>query len=249
MRRVFYKYAIGCAVILLPGVKSFGQSADADTTARQAKIDNIVAGYYSSIGEQSRLYSGTEYNFYNKLIKGSAYYTESSEFTTGTVEYDGFEYKNLQLMFDLVKGSVVMQLPSKIVSIELVTNRVQSFDIFGHHFVMIDALTQPNGVKLASGFYDLLYKGKTEFIAHREKTIQASSSVTLDSFFTDEDTTMYLKINGSYSSFSSKNSLLNLLKNKKPELKKFIKDNQIDFHDAKEQSMVKVIAYYDQINN
>jgi hypothetical protein len=83
-----------------------------------------------------------------------------------------------------------------------------------------------------------------------KKTIQANTSATLDNYFTDEDRKMYLKMSdGSYKIFSSQKSLLEVLKDKKPELKKFIKDNHVSFRDEKEQAMVKVIAYYDQITN
>jgi hypothetical protein len=231
------------------GTNSFGQSADSDITARQVQIDNIVANYYSAIGDQSRLYNGPEYNFYPKSISGSAYFTDSPEFATGVVEYDGFTYKNLQMMYDLYKGSIVMQLPSKMASIELITERVQSFDIFGHHFVKRDALTQANGQNLVAGFYDMMYTGKTEFIVHREKVMQNKTSAALDRFFTDESRKMYLKIGGVYKTFGSQSSLLDLLADKKAELKKFIKENNISFYDEKEQAMVKVVAYYDQLTN
>jgi hypothetical protein len=250
MTRTLYKNALGCFAFIAISINSFGQNADSDTSARQTQIDNVVAGYYKNIGEQSRLFNGPEYNFYSKIIKGSAYFTESPEFTTGTVEYDGFVYKNLQVMYDLYKGLIVMQLPSKIASIELLSDRVQSFDVFGHHFFRMDAVTQVNGPNLIAGFYDLMYDGKTQFIVHREKAIQANTSATLDSYFTDEDRKMYLKMSdGSYKIFSSQKSLLEVLKDKKPELKKFIKDNHVSFRDEKEQAMVKVIAYYDQITN
>ncbi|MBD1362356.1 hypothetical protein IDJ77_00920 [Mucilaginibacter sp. ZT4R22] len=250
MTRTLYKNALGCFALLVVNINSFGQNANSDTSTRQTQIDNVVAGYYQNIGEQSRLFNGPEHNFYYKTIAGSAYFTEPLDFTIGTVEYDGFVYKNLQMMYDLYKGVVVMQLPSKIAAIELLSDRVQRFDIFGHHFFRMDAVNQVNGPNLIAGFYDQLYDGKTKFIVHREKNIQTNTSAALDNYFTDEARKMYLKMSdGSYKIFSSQKSLLEVLKDKKPELKKFIKDNNVSFRDEKEQAMVKVIAYYDQITN
>jgi hypothetical protein len=247
MTRTLYKSAMGCLAVLMGGLNSFGQNAITDTSARQAKIDNIVANYYNTIGEQSRLFNGPEYNFYSKIIKNSAYFAESSDFVTGTVEYDGFTYKNLQLMYDLYKDAVVMQLPSKVASIQLISERVQSFDVLGHHFVRVEPALLVNAQNLTPGFYDEMYTGKTGFIIKREKVIQNNTSAALDTYFTDEQRKMYVHINGAYKLFTNKNSLLNVLGDKKDELKKYIKDNHINFREEKEEAFVKVITHYDQI--
>ncbi|OOQ59073.1 hypothetical protein BC343_29600 [Mucilaginibacter pedocola] len=229
--------------------RSFAQNADSESSARQSQVDNIVANYYTSIGDQSRLYNGPEYSFYPKMIKGIPYFTDTPGFTNGDVEYDGFKYSNLQMMYDLYKGSVVMQLPSKAASIELISDRVQAFDIYGHHFFRMDELNQTNGQNLAAGFYDRMYAGKTEFIISRRKTLETSNTASLEKYFADESDKMYLKVNGLYKGFGSKNALIDILADKKAELKKFIKDNRLNFSEEKEQSVVKVIAYYDQITN
>jgi len=249
MRSTFYKYAIGCCTGLLVGISSYGQGSYPDTAARQAQLDNIVANYYGTIGDQSRLYNGPEYNFYPKSIKGSAYFADALDFNTGGVQYDGFEYKNLQVMYDLNKDAIVMQMPNKEASIELISERLQGFDLLGHHFIRIEPAVLANAQNLTAGFYDQMYKGKTEFIIRREKAIQNNTSGVLDRFFTDESRKMYLFINGAYKSFNNQNSLYDVLGDKKEELKKYVKDNHISFRDEKEQAMVKVIAYYDQITN
>ncbi|OOQ59072.1 hypothetical protein BC343_29595 [Mucilaginibacter pedocola] len=229
---------MGCVAVLLINTNSFAQNIEAALTSKESAIDNMVMGYNSN-GDQSRLFNSPKYDAYDKTIKGNAYFADAAEFSTGNVEYDGFSYKNMQLMYDMNRGSVVMQLPNKASMVELVSDRVQSFDIAGHHFVRVEAFSQEAGSAIPAGFYDVMYSGKTEFIVHREKAMQAGT-------FSAEAASMYVKIDGAYKSFDSQKSLLSLLSNRKQELSTYIKDNAINFDADKEQAVVKIVAFYDQ---
>ncbi|TFF39139.1 hypothetical protein [Mucilaginibacter psychrotolerans] len=239
MRRVA-NYAMGCVAVLLIHTNSFGQNTESSLTLKESVIDNMLADYNSG-GDQSRLFNSPKYDAYDKTIKGSAYFAEPAEFTNGNVEYDGFSYKNMQLMYDLNRGSVIMQLPNRSSMVELVSDRVQSFDIAGHHFVRLDAFSTQGSSSVPDGFYDVMYSGKTEFIVHRQKAMQAGS-------FSAEATSMYVKVDGTYKNFDSKKSLLSFFKDRKQELSAYIKDNAIEFDADKEQAVIKMVTFYDQVS-
>ena len=249
MKRTLLKLAIVCFYTLLFGTSSYAQAGYADTSARQATIDNMIANYNVAIGDQARLYNGPEYNFYSRIISGSAYFSDAPDFVPGTVTYDGFTFKNVAMLYDLYKDVVVMQLPGKVASVQLLSERVESFDLLGHHFIRIDPALTPGGSNLAVGFYDQLYNSKSELLVRREKVIQNSNSAVLDTYFTPSSAKMYLKINGVYKSFDNEKSMLTILEGKKKELKQYIKDKKISFKENKEQAMVSVITYYDLITN
>ena len=59
----------------------------------------------------------------------------------------------------------------------------------------------------------------------------------------------YIKMGEKYIEVNSKGKLLDVLKDKKKELKKYISSANLDFGDAKEQAILKTVAYYDQISN
>ena len=235
-----------CAAFLCTAVTGFSQSLREDTTLKQAVVENTVTGFYNAIGEQSRLYNGPEYNFYDPIIKGNAYFIDANNFANGTVEYDGFVYKNVPMMYDIYKDYVVVLLPNKSAKFRLINDRVQQFDLLDHHFVYLEA--SKDGKDINSGFYDQLYKGKTEILAKRTKSIQGTSGVSgsIDTYFTAKRE-MYVKNNGKYFSANSQGQLLSAFKDKKRELNQYIRTNKIKFGEDQEQAAVKVAAYYDQL--
>jgi hypothetical protein len=244
MKPSYYKYVLTCCISAI-SASCFAQGGKADSTSAPV-VAYTTTAFYSAIGDQSRLYNGPEYTFYDPLIKGSPYLNDVDTFETGSVSYDGFDYNGVSILYDLNKGCVVILLSNKVTMIKLLSEKVASFDITGHHFIR---LKTENAKGLASGFYDQLYKGGIELLVKSSKPIlktSANLSGTIETYFSlSKDT--YLKKNGVYKSISGKSAMLGVLKDKKKELKQYIGNNNINFDDNKEEAMVKVAAYYDQL--
>ncbi|TSD64915.1 hypothetical protein FFF34_013535 [Inquilinus sp. KBS0705] len=233
-----------CCAFLFTAITCFAQGPDADTLSRQAMIDDIVDSFNKNIGDQSHLYNGPEYTFYDPAIKGNAYYKDDANFLTGRVEYDGFVYKDVSLLYDLNKDVLVLQLPSKVIKLALIKDRVQNFDMDNHHFVNINADTISKPGSIPSGFYDRLYNGKIDMLVRREKNIQSTSNA--ENYF-NASTNIYIKKGGIYTKVSGKGDVLDVLKDKKDALKKYIRSNNIKFGDDEELATVRVVSYYDQL--
>ncbi|WP_374950749.1 hypothetical protein [Mucilaginibacter sp.] len=248
MNRTFFKMLPACVLVVCGALSASSQNLQSDTDLRQSVFDNTVANYLTAIGDQSRLYNGPEYNFYDAVIKGNAYFGDVNNFTPGAVEYDGFPYKNVPMLYDINKDLVAILLPNKSAKISLLSERVQSFDWLGHHFVYINTDTLKNDKGVTAGFYDQLYQGKTSILVKRSKSIQNASNSTgsIETYF-NATKNIYVKKSGNYTSVSSEGDLLSVFKDKKKELKQYIGTNQIKFKDDQEQAMMKVAAYYDQI--
>jgi hypothetical protein len=248
MIRLNIKSTGACCAFLFLAIPCLAQFANNDTISREALIDNVVTNFYKSISDQSRLYNGPEYNFYDPIIKGSPYFNDINNFVPGGVEYDGFAYKDVSMLYDLYKDVVAILLPNKVAKLILISERVQSFDISGHHFIHIDAnmLSKPGSV--STGFYDQLYSGRTEILVKRRKTIQNTSGISgsIETYFSPA-TDIYVQKDGIYTSVGSQGSLLNVFKDKKKELKQYIKSNKINFRENQEQAMAMVASYYDQL--
>lgn len=235
------------AFTLFLALNCFSQTLKPDSNARQNIIDKAIAGFYANAGDQSRLYNGPEYTSYERIIKGNAYFTEATGFSAGTVEYDGFVYKDVPMMYDLYKDCVVVLLPNKSARISLLSNRVQSFDLLGHHFVYIDADTL-NSKVIKSGFYDQLYKGRSEVLVKRSKSIQNSSVLVtvIETFFVAKKE-IFLEKNGIYTGVGSQGSVLDVFKDKKKEIKQYVRSSQVKFSDDQERAIVNAASYYDQL--
>lgn len=237
------------ALVITWGTISAGRLS-AQTATDSTGYNRVVAGYYTAIGKQSHLYNGTEYEFYPPHIKGNAYVFDVNAFKAGSVNYDGVDYYNVPMLYDLNKDAVIILLYNNFTKVSLISERVSDFSLLGHSFVRINADSLTGVKKVATGFYDQLFKGRhVQLFAKRAKTIQTTTgTTTLETFFS-ESKDYYLKIGNDYFSFGGKGALLSLLKNRKKELNQFIKANNIDYRNDPEPSMTAIVKYYDQINN
>jgi len=252
MRKYIQHLSIIGLLVATAAGKTLGQSAQNDTATSQRAFNNITANYYIAMGQQSRLYSGREYSFYDRSIKGTALYPLNAQtWAVGEVTYDGLVYKNVPLMYDIYKDALISLLYNHFSMYTLLSERVSDFTFSGHHFVRVNAnglVDDKSGI--VTGFYDQLYGGKTEVLARRTKTIQNSTnqSLILETYFIEHND-YYVKKGNVYYKVGGQGSFLNVFKDKKQALQKYMKDNDFKFKTDPEAAMARLAAYYDQVSN
>lgn len=221
----------------------FSQSNNPDPLKQVT--ENTIKAYQKAIGEQSRLYRGLGFEFYDVLSPSNPYFKDSLAFTNGTVNYDGAVYKNVPLLYDLHKQLLVTYLYNGVSKISLFNDHVTEFDVRGHHFINY----KPDSVnrKMDAGFYDEIYSGKHRLLVRRIKSRQ-EESLTLKIIFIPK-TEYYIKMGDKYIAVNSKGKLLDVFKEKKKELKKYISNANLDFSENKERAILNTVTYYDQISN
>jgi hypothetical protein len=234
---------------LVSSINSFAQTNATDSSSQQIALNNSLSYFYSSIGKQSPLYNGTEYYFYDPIIKGNAYFSDVNSFTPGSVTYSGVLFSGVPMLYDIYGDQVVTLLYNHFTMFCLIKDKVLSFDYLGHHFVNIDTLTAINNPTVKPGFYDELYNGKLEVLVKRSKNIQSTSSGQTNESYFNPTKDYFLRKNGSYYSFSGQGSLLDILKDKKKALQQYIRSSQIKFRKDPEEAMVKIASYYDHLTN
>ncbi|HZX57476.1 MAG TPA: hypothetical protein VFE54_02080 [Mucilaginibacter sp.] len=251
MKKYLLKLCVLCFLSVITAGKLFGQAAPADSSVVQNATAQTIANFYISIGQQSRLYSGHEYLPYERTIKGNALYPLDAEtWASGEVNYDGVLYKGVPMMYDIYKDVLVVLLYNHFSMYTLLNERVHDFTFSGHHFVRVVADSLVNDKSgISTGFYNQLYGGKVEVLAKRIKTIQNSTNIaiSLETYFIAK-TVYYVRKGNTYYEVSGQSSFLNVLKDKKPLLQKYIKDNNIKFRQDPESAMASLAAYYDQNN-
>jgi hypothetical protein len=250
MRKYLYLSLGICSACLFICKNSLAQNALTDTSSQQNALNNTLSLFYSSLSNQSPLYNGPEYSFYDPIIKGNAYYADVNAFTPGTVFYDRLLFRGVPMLYDLFSDKVVVLLFNHFSKFSLINERVQSFDYLNHHFININADTLSNNTVLKSGFYDELYKGKLQVLVKRSKNIQTSTGGQLgpESYF-NPAIDYYLRKNNTYYKISGKGSMLDVLKDKKKEIQQYIRTNKINFRKEPEDAMVKIASYYDHLIN
>jgi len=249
MRKCTYLSTVVIILCLVVSKNSFAQVVNRDSSSQQNALNNTLTLFYASIGRQAPLYNGTEYYFYDPSIKGSAYFLDVKAFTPGSVYYDGLAYTGVPMLYDLYSDKLVVLLYNHFSKYALIKQKVQNFDFLDHHFININADTLSANSVISSGFYDELYNGKSQILAKRSKNIQTSTGGQTSESYFDSKTEYFIRKKNIYYSFSGKGSLLDVLKDKKKELKQYIRANQLNFSREPEEAMVKIASYYDHLIN
>ena len=221
--------------------------SEADSASNGHKLyAHIEDNFYNVIGPQSRLYNGEKYEFYDPAIKGNPYFMLATDWNQGTIVYDGFTYKNVSIRYDLYKDMLVIPLYKSFLKMSLISEKVASFDVLGHHFIYIKT-----GASVNAGFYDELYGGKIQLLCKRDESIQNEHMFngSIDAYFLPA-VGYYIYKDGVYIAVNSKSAFLNALKDKKKSVQQYIRANKLKLNkNDKELAMVAVAAYYDHLTN
>ena len=223
---------------------SFGQT-QTEKDSHQLTIKNTVSRYYKSLGEQSGIYHGPAYIGYPYQLSNGHQFFESPNLTQGTIFYNGMLYQDIPMWYDLVKDEVVVQNIDSLSMISLHNERIDYFSLLGHYFLKI---SQDSSSSLSTGFYDQIYKGKTEVLVRRYKgTLEDVSTEGIFTKILKQKNEIYLKKEGKYFSVLSSGSVLKALGNKQKEILSHLKKNAIKFKKDPEKAIVMMVSYYDQL--
>lgn len=209
-------------------------------------FSNANQFFASAIKDQARLYNGREYNFYFGF-EGLAYFQARAFDEKGSIVFDGVKFDQVPLLLDLFKQKLVTMLPNHVAKLELSSEKISSFTLYDHHFINTQFTVANNKNVLISGFIDQLYIGKCKILVKREKKVHETSNMQgLKKFFVDKSS-YFLEKQGKVYQFASEKSLLVLLADKKNEMKRYLKENNIKFKNDPERTMVMIVAYYDKL--
>jgi hypothetical protein len=203
------------------------------------------AVYTKAIGVNAHLYTGSEYVDYDHTMTGNPYFA-SLYFTNGAIVYDDILYKNVQMFYDILNDDVVLKNYNDT-ALLLPKEKVSSFSFAGHNFIKIipDSAT----AEIKPGYYEVLYNGNTKLFAKRKKEITEKIQIQYyEALFTEHDQYYILK-NDVFYQVGDKNGALNVMKDRKKELSKFIHQEKLKFRKNFESSLLKTVAYYNGLNN
>lgn len=226
---------------------SYSQSGNSDINERSAI--NYVAGIYAeSISEQAGLYDGPEYTGYPYRLSEGIPFFLSNDLTTGDVHYNGMLYKNVPMQYDIVKDELLVQYFDKISMISLHSDKVSSFTIFSQPFVRIDTATARVN-NIPSGFYNQIYRGKSEVLVKRSKSsLKSIVSGSLSTVILKQKNDLYILKDGKYYRINNEKSAVSVLDNMK-EVQQPLKQSKIKFRREPEKALVLMVSAYDKLKN
>ncbi len=229
-----------CA-LLLPGLTKAQVGAINNNDVAKQKT---IAVFYNTVNDNAGLYNGTEYVMYDQHIKGTPYFMDGGQ-QGADIFFNGTLYTNVPLIYEITTDNVVARLFGQGLFIDLVNEKIKYFTLYGHTFVH---LFQDSTNKIISdGFYDRLYNGQTSVFVKRGKSIYEDPH-TFEKSFVENDH-YYIYKNGTFYQVSGKGSVLNVFKDKKKDLSKYLRQNDIDFKKDPENAMVQLAEYYDKLTH
>jgi len=226
--------------------KANAQYNESDSMLYKKAKEYAVSLYHENIKNESGLYNGSQYVVYAQTIQDGIPFFEITQPSNGNVTYWGVEYKNVPLLYDILKGEIITVVPSTNYLIKLNTEKVSSFEVLNHKFIRIAKDSSNKNIK--TGFYDVLYEGQTAVYKKEIKTLNEDlSSGKLRTFILDENA-FFIKKNNVFFTVSNKSSLLDILKDKKKEVQEFIRKNKLKIRKDKDNALPKIAAFYDEIS-
>jgi hypothetical protein len=223
------------------------QLNSADSISYQSALANTRTIYDKQVGDQSPLYNGSQYVSYGFVFKAGSPYYMSDQFSNGSVVYDGILFSNLPLLYEDLREFLVTKKDGYL--LQLINARISSFDISGHQFIRLIADSSNRGIP-KTGFYEILYSGRSAVLKKTSKDIQEVASIYEGVLhFVEESDSYFIKRGNVFIRVKSGSELLDAFRDHQKDIQHFIKNNKLKFRKEKESTLIKAAGYYDQIVN
>jgi hypothetical protein len=234
--------------VLLYSPQVSGQSKLEDSILFQTALSHTLAVYYDQLGDQSRLYNGSLYQGYDNVFReGSPYFLGSQATRVGWVEYDSMIFINVPMLYEDFRQKLVAV--DQGFRLQLINERVNSFTIASHHFIRVFPAPEYKGLP-EKGFYEQLYSGRTAILKWTKKNMQEVLSASEGSiWYVYESESYFIHNGGSWVYIKSRKDLLNILGDRRKEIQRFIKKNKLNYRKDRDNTLIQVGGYYDQIAN
>jgi hypothetical protein len=224
------------------------QTAIADTTYRRVALQQATDFYFRSVAESGFLNYGNEVIEYPDKSVSHPFYSED-RFVYGTINGFGVTYHDIPVKYDIVHDKLIVLDFNKIFKVEQVSERIDSFSLFGHGFVRLTADSM-NQSGIATGFYDRLFMGNSVALFAKRKKIASELIKEGHSELNFKERNYYfIRKEDAYYEVSDKSSVMNALKDKKKELDVFLKKNKIKFNRNREYAMTLLAEHYESLKN
>jgi hypothetical protein len=187
------------------------------------------------------IYNGKAYLGYSSASDGIAFY-RTSDWQEGSIVYGDIFYPNVFLKYDLYQNEVVIRHYNGYSAVTLFTPRIQSFSIGNAHFVNL-----PAEKTLPPGIYEELVMGKVSLYAKRSKSKKENIAISgIEQKFVQQSS-FYVKKENVYYPAKTQSEIMELMKDKKNEIKAHFKANKIRFKRNQEAVLIEMVRYYNQI--
>ena len=215
-----------------------------DRTFYQQSLAHTIRGYEQTVGVNSPLYKGKEYVDYTFRIQGDQYF-QSYIWEKGSVYYDGLLYSDVSMKYDIANEVLIVDHAHLPFQVALESANIDYFSLLDHHFIRLEADTLTHA-GISTGFYDLLYDGKTRFLVKRAKILKDAIEDRQLHYWFEATDRYFIQKDDVFHRVKSKRSVLKVFYDHKKDIQRFMKRNKIKFRKQPEEAIHRIVMYYDQ---
>ncbi|SNR75867.1 hypothetical protein [Hymenobacter mucosus] len=237
----------GLAVLSIASSRqAVAQSTSSDTTLLAAAKSQVAQHYTAHIQDQSQLYNGPEYFNYTRYyqeVQGNQFFGTATA-QPGSVYYAGHYYSNVPLLYDTRLDQVVVQQPTNLFTLRLVSEKVSRFTLQGHTFIRLTKDTAANQ-DITPGFYDLLVDKGVTLLARRVKKIQVQPSQNITKASFSATNQYFIKRDRVYYPVKGRGSFISLFPDRRRELQQYAREKKLRFRKkGLEDDLIALVNYY-----
>jgi hypothetical protein len=216
----------------------------ADTVFLSAAKENIVKNYESFIAGQQLYYNGSAYVEPQRTNEQHSFFL-GEDWVFGEIVFDGETFTKIPLLYDIMIDQLITESRNGNMQV-LPREKVKRFLFDGHIFENINNSAVGNSLP-RSGYYEVLYGGRTKVIClHQKFTQEKIESHLLDIYFEERNRYFVLK-DGAYLPIKSQRSLLKILNDHRSELKTFVRKNNSTLKGNRDLLLPAIARQYDTI--
>ena len=237
---ILYRLGLLCLTGLAQSASA--QVPDDSSFVIQAR-DKAERRYWSEFGVYLPIYQGTNWTSPGPTVQGSTFYPGEKP-VRGSLNYLGQQYENTRLLYDALKDRLLVQTNDESRLFMLPSQKIYGFTLEDLTFIRPSAASVKPGLS-DTGFYQVLYAGKSEVLVKRSKVIAYQPTEDPPNVLVTQS--QYFVFNGDR--FVLVNSMADLasLKGKKSKgLQKRLRAEKLRFKDNPEKTLIRAAEWYDQ---
>jgi hypothetical protein len=182
-------------------------------------------------------------NQYSK-VTGDQFFLANT-FLKGSVTFNGWRFNNLDLKYDIHDDELILRIESHPI-ILMNKEMVDSFSFVfeNRNYLIINAGNDTSNV--LRGYVNVLYDGPSAlYVKYTKKILPLADNGKYDLFF--QEHRIYLRKGTEIVPVGGKRMLLNLLEDKKREIRDYLKSSRFKVKRKDPNTFVPVLEYYDSM--
>ncbi len=239
----FKFFTILPALLIIFSFDNTKAQSEASVSSSSLQITKIY--FQNEIKEDAHLYTGEAYAKYDPGVRGNPFYL-FNQMQNGDIFYDDVLYKDIPLLFDIVRQKVIINRYHDDTRIQLLNEKIKYFTLGGYRFEIF-AQASGKDESISKDIYEVVFTGKAAILAKRLKNIKHGLKVDDPYTFVEEDV-LYVRNGNNLFQINNRKAVLPAFDDKKEFIKIFIRKKHLRFKKNIEKDLIMVAAYYDTLN-